>query len=256
MMVCILPLSIRTASHHTTTAAVAFAPGNAGLYSKTTSRRRRSPTSMVLTVIGFGTSSTRAVSSDRLQHRQHRYQNQLSSCRRLACAASTNPFFSISNQQWVHHYCLQNGLFPPSLSSPSLLLYSTDSKLSIENNVNDGCNANDINNNVHASHGTDHGGNDDEEDDGADCCISLGYKKQSIIGYFLDEENHYVAKLQCGHNQHVRHNPPMIERPWVLTKTGRDNMLGYKLNCKLCCTTTSSASSSGGGTGTGTGNTA
>ncbi|MCP4389743.1 MAG: DUF3565 domain-containing protein, partial [Gammaproteobacteria bacterium] len=38
----------------------------------------------------------------------------------------------------------------------------------------------------------------------------------------------------CGHNQHVRHNPPLVSRPWVVSESGRDSMLGYKLNCKKC----------------------
>jgi hypothetical protein len=34
-----------------------------------------------------------------------------------------------------------------------------------------------------------------------------------IVGYFQDNENHWVAKLACGHKQHVRHNPPLASRP-------------------------------------------
>lgn len=55
-----------------------------------------------------------------------------------------------------------------------------------------------------------------------------------IIGYHLDEEQHWVAQLACGHFQHVRHDPPMVERPWVLTKEGRDSFLGYELKCVKC----------------------
>ena len=58
--------------------------------------------------------------------------------------------------------------------------------------------------------------------------------KQGIEGYHLDDEGHWVAELTCGHFQHVRHNPPMVSRPWVLTKEGRKNMLGYKLECIKC----------------------
>jgi hypothetical protein len=57
---------------------------------------------------------------------------------------------------------------------------------------------------------------------------------QAIIGYHKDEENDWVAELQCGHFQHVRHNPPFINRPWVTTEKGRDSMLGHQLNCKKC----------------------
>lgn len=58
--------------------------------------------------------------------------------------------------------------------------------------------------------------------------------KQSIAGYHKDELDDWVAELQCGHFQHVRNKPPFINRPWVETETGRDSMLGYKLNCKKC----------------------
>ncbi|ACA84999.1 MULTISPECIES: DUF3565 domain-containing protein [Shewanella] len=58
--------------------------------------------------------------------------------------------------------------------------------------------------------------------------------KQSIVSYLKDDENHWVAILQCGHYQHVRHTPPWVNRPWVITAQGRKSMLGYKLNCKKC----------------------
>ncbi|MCP4471403.1 MAG: DUF3565 domain-containing protein [Gammaproteobacteria bacterium] len=58
--------------------------------------------------------------------------------------------------------------------------------------------------------------------------------KQSITGYHRDEEDHWVAELRCRHNQHVRHNPPLVSRPWVTSQAGRDSMLGYELNCVKC----------------------
>lgn len=58
--------------------------------------------------------------------------------------------------------------------------------------------------------------------------------KQAIIGYHKDDVDDWVAQLQCGHNQHVRHNPPFISRPWVITVSGRNAMIGYQLNCKKC----------------------
>jgi hypothetical protein len=57
---------------------------------------------------------------------------------------------------------------------------------------------------------------------------------QPITGFHLDEASHWVAELACGHFQHVRHNPPWVERPWVITEAGRANMLGQQLNCKKC----------------------
>ncbi len=58
--------------------------------------------------------------------------------------------------------------------------------------------------------------------------------KQGMVGYHLDDEGHWVAELACGHFQHVRHEPPWMVRPWVLTEQGRESMLGYELDCKKC----------------------
>ncbi|NRD75316.1 DUF3565 domain-containing protein [Shewanella sp. VB17] len=58
--------------------------------------------------------------------------------------------------------------------------------------------------------------------------------QQAIVDYLKDDENHWVAKLECGHYQHVRHNPPWVVRPWVITIEGRASMIGVTLNCKKC----------------------
>lgn len=58
--------------------------------------------------------------------------------------------------------------------------------------------------------------------------------KKTITAYHKDEENHWVAQLTCGHNQHVRHMPPWTNRPWVVTKSGRESKLGFQLDCKKC----------------------
>ncbi|MGA9697486.1 DUF3565 domain-containing protein [Acinetobacter sp. ANC 3781] len=58
--------------------------------------------------------------------------------------------------------------------------------------------------------------------------------QQAIIDFHLDEEDHWVADLVCGHAQHVRHNPPWQNRPWVITEKGRKEKLGMLLNCKKC----------------------
>ena len=58
--------------------------------------------------------------------------------------------------------------------------------------------------------------------------------QQPIAGYHKDEEDHWVAELECGHNQHVRHDPPWQLRPWVITEEGREARLGHMLDCKKC----------------------
>ena len=57
---------------------------------------------------------------------------------------------------------------------------------------------------------------------------------RSIVGYRQDEVGDWVAVLACGHGQHIRHDPPLSNRPWVLSQEGRDRFIGQPLNCKIC----------------------
>lgn len=86
------------------------------------------------------------------------------------------------------------------------------------------------------------------ENDETTTATSSSKASSVIMGYHKDEFGDWVAELSCGHQQHVRHNPPMVERPWVLTQQGRDSFLGYPLVCKLCGDDNGSISI-GGGTG-------
>jgi hypothetical protein len=58
--------------------------------------------------------------------------------------------------------------------------------------------------------------------------------QQPIVGFDQDELGDWRAILACGHRQHVRHNPPFVERPWVLTAEGRARFLGHALDCRRC----------------------
>jgi Protein of unknown function (DUF3565) len=58
--------------------------------------------------------------------------------------------------------------------------------------------------------------------------------RRAIVGFHKDSEGHWVADLECGHSQHVRHEPPWQVRPWVLTPKGRDAMIGTALDCVQC----------------------
>ena len=55
-----------------------------------------------------------------------------------------------------------------------------------------------------------------------------------IIGFALDAEGAWVALLNCGHRQHVRHEPPFWNRPWVTSPEGRDGRIGVTLPCAAC----------------------
>jgi len=56
--------------------------------------------------------------------------------------------------------------------------------------------------------------------------------QRMIIGFHQDEAQDWVANLACGHQQHVRHTPPWLNRPWVVSPEGRSSRLGYSLDCK------------------------
>jgi hypothetical protein len=58
--------------------------------------------------------------------------------------------------------------------------------------------------------------------------------RRKIVGYHQDEKRDWVAELECGHQQHVRHNPPWTERVWVTTEQGRREHLGRELICLAC----------------------
>jgi len=57
---------------------------------------------------------------------------------------------------------------------------------------------------------------------------------RAIVGFHTDDDGHWVAELACGHNQHVRHDPPWQNRPWVITEAGRRAALGQRLACRKC----------------------
>ncbi|MFO7582417.1 DUF3565 domain-containing protein [Guyparkeria sp.] len=57
---------------------------------------------------------------------------------------------------------------------------------------------------------------------------------RAIVSFHRDEERHWFARLECGHHQHTRHDPPWVERPWVESEAGRRRMIGHRLACKKC----------------------
>ena len=60
--------------------------------------------------------------------------------------------------------------------------------------------------------------------------------QRRIVGFHQDDEQHWVADLECGHGQHVRHDPPWQNRPWVVHEETRRQYLGVELNCIRCDT--------------------
>jgi tellurite resistance-related uncharacterized protein len=53
-------------------------------------------------------------------------------------------------------------------------------------------------------------------------------------GFHADADGAWVAELSCRHGQHVRHQPPFRERPWVTTAEGRASRIGSAIECPLC----------------------
>jgi tellurite methyltransferase len=56
----------------------------------------------------------------------------------------------------------------------------------------------------------------------------------TILAFHQDEAGDWVARLACGHAQHMRHQPPWQERPWVMTAAGRQKKIGTSLDCPVC----------------------
>jgi tellurite methyltransferase len=57
---------------------------------------------------------------------------------------------------------------------------------------------------------------------------------RAMVGFTTDVDGHWIALLECGHRQHVRHDPPLVERVWVTTEEGRRGRLGQHLDCVRC----------------------
>jgi hypothetical protein len=58
--------------------------------------------------------------------------------------------------------------------------------------------------------------------------------ERAIVGYRQDEKGAWVAELACGHQRHVRHEPPFQSRPWVVDADSRRERLGTLIECGLC----------------------
>jgi tellurite methyltransferase len=57
---------------------------------------------------------------------------------------------------------------------------------------------------------------------------------RKIIGFERDDVGDWVAHLDCFHRQHVRHDPPFRNAPWVLHDVERSRRIGSDLDCPLC----------------------
>lgn len=55
-----------------------------------------------------------------------------------------------------------------------------------------------------------------------------------ITGFHTENDGDWVAELECGHQRHVRHNPPWEMHSWVLDEHERLARVGTSLQCGLC----------------------
>lgn len=62
----------------------------------------------------------------------------------------------------------------------------------------------------------------------------VAHVNRRIVGFVKDDAGDWVAKLDCLHRQHVRHNPPFWSAPWVVDDVERTNRVGTALDCPLC----------------------
>ena len=62
---------------------------------------------------------------------------------------------------------------------------------------------------------------------------SPGISKK-IVGFHMDESRNWVADLECGHQKHVRNDPPYTGHHWVTTAEGRLQHMGQELTCSAC----------------------
>ena len=58
--------------------------------------------------------------------------------------------------------------------------------------------------------------------------------KRAISSFRRDEHGDWIAALDCGHLQHVRHRPPFVNRPWIVRENTRNAMIGAELDCPRC----------------------
>jgi hypothetical protein len=55
-----------------------------------------------------------------------------------------------------------------------------------------------------------------------------------LLDFRQDDQDHWVALLSCGHTQHLRHQPPWQNRPWVIDQQQRHALLGQPFPCGWC----------------------
>ncbi|MEX1366886.1 MAG: DUF3565 domain-containing protein [Nannocystaceae bacterium] len=55
-----------------------------------------------------------------------------------------------------------------------------------------------------------------------------------MVGVARDDGATVVVSLDCGHQRHVRHRPPLHEHPWVVDDAQCRERIGGQLECFAC----------------------
>ena len=58
--------------------------------------------------------------------------------------------------------------------------------------------------------------------------------RQKIIAFDRDDLGDWRGALECHHYQHLRHDPPLTVRTWILDEAERAKRIGVELECKKC----------------------
>lgn len=58
--------------------------------------------------------------------------------------------------------------------------------------------------------------------------------ERTILGFEQDDEGEWKLLLDCGHQRHLRHDPPRETRPELFEVASREAAVGGKIPCGLC----------------------
>lgn len=57
---------------------------------------------------------------------------------------------------------------------------------------------------------------------------------RTILGWRREAADTVVSTLDCGHDRHVRHQPPLSSHAWVLDDAACDARVGASIECLRC----------------------
>ena len=58
--------------------------------------------------------------------------------------------------------------------------------------------------------------------------------RRRINGFVRDEHGDWIARLDCHHSQHIRHQPPFRDAPWIHDDDAHAERVATLLDCPLC----------------------